>query len=428
MVVCSQSAAGLAVSPRLRPIAIVAVRQVLLEQQLQQQLQQLEEEVAPLQPVEQHSPLTRLSDHFGSLPDPREPGLVEHKLLDIITIAICAVICGADSWVEMEEFGKAREEWLKGFLELPHGIPSHDTFGRVFARISAVAFQRCFASWIQAVFTVTQGQVIAIDGKTLRRSYDRGSGKAAIHMVSAWANANRLVLGQVKTDEKSNEITAIPELLKLLDVKGCIVTIDAMGCQRAIAAQIIQQGGDYVLALKGNQGGLYDDVYQFFEYARARQFKGIPHRYHETVDGDHGRVEVRRYWTVDQFEWLADRAKWKGLSLIGMVEAERHVGADVSVERRYYIASLANDAVRFGHAVRGHWSIENPLHWSLDVTFNEDGCRVRQGEAAENFAVLRHIALSLLRQEKTAKVGLKAKRLKAALDIDYLLKVLNTQM
>jgi predicted transposase YbfD/YdcC len=400
------------------------VGQVLFEQQFHAR----EEKVVSLRPVEPHSPLTRLSDHFGSLPDPRGPGLVEHKLLDIIIIAICAVICGADSWVEIEEFGTARYGWLKGFLELPHGIPSHDTFGRVFARVSAVAFQRCFASWIQAVFTMTQGQVIAIDGKTLRRSYERGSGKAAIHMVSAWANANRLVLGQVKTDEKSNEITAIPELLKLLEVKGCIVTIDAMGCQRAIAAQIIAQEGDYALALKGNHGGLYEDVRHFFDYAQARQFNGIPHRYYETVDGDHGRVEVRRYWTVDQFEWLADRAQWKDLNLIGMVESERHIGETVTVERRYYLSSLANDAVRFGHAVRGHWGIENPLHWSLDVTFNEDACRVRRGEAAENFSVLRHIALSLLQQEKTAKVGLKTKRFKAALEIDYLHKVLNTQM
>src|SRR5512147_468842 len=422
MVVRSQSTAEPAVLPLLTPVA-GAVRQALFEQPIPAL-----EKVAPPQPVEQRLPWARLSDHFDSLPDPREAGLIEHKLLDIITIAICAVICGADSWVEIEEFGKARYEWLMGFLELPNGIPSHDTFGRVLARLSAVAFQRCFASWIQTVFTVTQGQVIAVDGKTLRRSYDRGSDKAAIHMVSAWASANRLVLGQVKTDDKSNEITAIPDLLKLLDVKGCIVTIDAMGCQRAIAAQIIAQEGDYVLALKGNQGGLYEEVRTFFDAAQARQFNGIPHRYHQTVDGDHGRVEVRRYWTVDEFEWLADRSKWKGLSLIGMVEAERHLGTEVSVERRYYIASLANDAVRFGHAVRSHWSIENPLHWSLDVTFNEDACRVRQGEAAENLAVLRHIALSLLRQEKTAKVGLKAKRFKAALEIDYLHKVLNTQM
>jgi len=305
--VCPQSTAEPAVLPALTPVA-VAVEQVLFEQQLHAL-----GEVASLQSVESCSPLARLSDHFGNLPDPREPALVEHKLLDIIIIAICAVICGADSWVEMEEFGQARYEWLQGFLELPHGIPSHDTFGRVFARLSAVAFQRCFASWIQAVFTVTQGQVIAIDGKTLRRSYDRGSGKAAIHMVSAWANANRLVLGQVKTDDKSNEITAIPKLLQLLEVKGCIVTIDAMGCQRAIAAQIIQRGGDYVLALKGNQPGLYEAVRQFFDDAQARHFNGIPHRYHETVDGDHGRVEVRRYWTGRSARLVSPPCQMEGL-------------------------------------------------------------------------------------------------------------------
>ena len=377
--------------------------------------------------VEAPSPVVSLHEHFEALSDPREAGLVEHKLLDIITMAVCAVIGGADSWVEIEEFGQERHEWLKGFLELPNGIPSHDTFGRVFSRLSAEEFQHCFAKWIRAVFTVTGGQVMAVDGKTLRRSYDRRCGKAAIHLVSAWANANRLVLGQVKTAAKSNEITAIPELLKLLEVKGGIVTIDAMGCQRAIAAQIIAQGGDYVLALKGNHGNLCDDVCQFFDYAQARQFKGIANRYHETLEADHGRIEIRRYWTVDELEWLADKSKWKGLNLIGMVEAERHVGEQVSVERRYYIASLANDAVRFGHAVRGHWSIENQLHWSLDVTFHEDACRVRHGEAAENFAVLRPIAVSLLRQEKTATVGLKAKRLKAALNTNYLAKVLNVR-
>ena len=377
--------------------------------------------------VERPVLVASLSEHFSSLPDPREAGLVEHKLLDIITLAVCGVICGADSWVEVEEFGKARQEWLKGFLELPNGIPSHDTFGRVFSRLSAHHFQRCFARWIQAVFSTTAGQVIAVDGKTLRRSYDRRSDKAAIPMVSAWANANRLVLGQVKTEAKSNEITAIPELLKRLEVKGCIVSIAAMGCQRAMASQIIEQGGDYVLALKGNQGGLHEDVRQCFAFAYARQFDGIAHRYHETVDADHGRLEVRRYWTVDDLGWLTDQAKWKGLNLIGMVEAERHVGEQVSLERRYYIASIGNDAVHFAHAVRGHWSIENQLHWSLDVTFNEDACRVRQGEAAENFAILRHIALSLLRQENTAKVGIKAKRLKAALDPGYLSKILNVK-
>jgi predicted transposase YbfD/YdcC len=369
-------------------------------------------------------PVMSISEHFGRLTDPRMEERVEHRLLDIIVIAICGVICGADSWVEIEEFGKAKQDWLKGFLDLPNGIPSHDTFGRVFGCLSAFQFQACFMSWIEAVFRATQGQVVAIDGKRVRRSYDRGSNKAAIHMVSAWACANRVVLGQVKTEEKSNEITAIPELLKLLELKGCIVTIDAMGCQKEIAERIIDQGGNYVLALKGNQGQLHEDVVQFFEYAQAKDFKGVPHSSHETLDADHGRIEIRRYWTVDRLDWLEDKAQWKGLNLIGMVESERDTGEKVTVERRYYISSLDNQAACFAQAVRGHWGIENSLHWSLDVTFKEDACRIRQGQAAENFAVLRHMALSLLQQEKATKVGLKAKRFKAALDTQYLTKVL----
>lgn len=379
------------------------------------------------QPPEEPAFIARISEHFDRLDDPREEELVEHKLLDMIVIAVCAVLCGADTWVEVETFGKARQAWLAGFLELPHGIASHDTFGRLFARLSSHQFQKCFASWIQAVFTVTSGQVIAIDGKTLRRSYDRGCNQAAIHMVSAWAQANRLVLGQVKTEAKSNEITAIPELLKLLEVKGSIVTIDAMGCQKAIAADIIDRGGDYVLALKGNQGRLSEQVKPFFTQAQANQFAGIAHEYHETVDGGHGRVEVRRYWTVTVPPEVTEAEKWKGLQTIGMVESERHIEAKVTREIRYYISSLDSDAERFGRAVRGHWGIENTLHWSLDVTFNEDGCRIRQGQAAENFSVLRHLALNLLQQDKTTRLGLKAKRFKAALDPQYLAKLLISQ-
>jgi predicted transposase YbfD/YdcC len=233
-----------------------------------------------------------------------------------------------------------------------------------------------------------------------------------------------VVLGQVKTEEKSNEITAIPELLKLLELKSCMVTIDAMGCQKGIAAQSIDQGGDYVLALKGNQGQLHEEVVQFFEYAQAKDFKGISCNYHETLEADHGRIEVRRYWTVDSLEWIEEKTHWKGFNLIGMVESERDTGKKATVERRYYISSLDKQAARLAQAVRGHWGIENSLHCSLDVTFKEEACRIRQGQAAENFAVLRHMALSLLQQEKTTKVGLKAKRFKAALDPQYLTKVL----
>jgi predicted transposase YbfD/YdcC len=368
---------------------------------------------------------TSISEHFSSLRDPRKGGMVEHKLVDLVTIAVCAVTCGANNWVEVVLFGERRREWLEQFLELPHGIASHDTFGRVFARLSAEAFQQQFAQWMQAVFEHSQGEIIAIDGKCLRRSYDTRSNKAAIHRVSAWAQANRVVLGQVTTDAKSNEITAIPKLLKLLNIKDCIVTIDAMGCQRAIAAQIRAGEGDYVFALKGNQSQLHSDVVAYFEYAQRHQYDGMVWDYHETLDKGHGRVEVRRYWTIATLDWLDGKEKWAGLNLIGKVESERHIGGEVSGETRYYIASIDNSAERFAHAVRGHWSIENTLHWSLDVTFREDDSRIRQGEAAENFALVRHVALSLLQQEKSLKVGIEAKRFNAALDPDYLIKVLS---
>jgi predicted transposase YbfD/YdcC len=370
---------------------------------------------------------TSISEHFGALSDPRKGGMVEHRLIDIITITVCAVIGGANNWVEVELFGRRRQDWLRQFLELPHGVPSHDTFGRVFARLSAEAFQQQFAEWMQAVFERSHGEVIAIDGKRLRRSYDKASNKAAIHMVSAWAQANRVVLGQVKTDRKSNEITAIPSLLKLLDIQGCIVTIDAMGCQRAIAAQIKARQGEYVFALKGNQSQLHEDVVAYFDYAQRRQFVGLESDYHETIEKGHGRVEVRRYWTIASLDGLEGKDKWVGLNLIGKVESERHVDGQISRETRYYIASLENNAQRFAHAVRGHWSIENTLHWSLDVTFREDDSRLRQGEAAENFALVRHMALSLLQQEQSLKVGIAAKRFNAALDPDYLIKVLTIQ-
>ena len=363
-------------------------------------------------------------EHFKDIEDPRIERGKLHNLIDIIAIAICAVICGADTWEDIELFGEAKHEWLKQFLELPNGIPSHDTFGRVFSIISPVEFQRSFLNWIKAISESIEREVVAIDGKTSRRSYDKSKGKGAIHMVSAWATANRVVLGQVKTEDKSNEITAIPELLNVLALKGCIVTIDAMGCQKNISAKIIEKGADYVLALKGNQGTLHEDIKLFFQDAKETSFKDIHHDFYETIDGDHGRIETRRYSIVSDIEWLEGKADWKEIKSIGMVESEREIGDKVTKETRYYISSLPSNAKLFGDAVRKHWGIENSLHWVLDVVFREDECRIRKGHAAENFAVLRHIALNLIREEKSIKRGAKGKRLKAGWDNDYLSKIL----
>jgi predicted transposase YbfD/YdcC len=364
-------------------------------------------------------------DHFSTLTDPRDSNK-RHKLFDIIVIAICAVICGADTWEQMEEYGQAKYEWLQTFLELPHGIPSHDTISRVFSQLIPEEFERCFLNWISAVREKIQGQFVSIDGKTLRRSHDHGSEKSCIHMVSAWASANRLVLGQLKTEDKSNEITAIPELIDLLELDGCIVTIDAMGCQKRIAEQITDKGADYVLALKGNQGNLHKDVELFFEDAKKNGFGDTAVSAHETTDGDHGRIEIRRYTTVSDIDWLPDKPLWKDLTSIGMVESERHIGDEVSTETRYYISSLQSDAKLFGQAVRSHWGVENSLHWVLDMVFREDESRIRKGHAPENFAILRHIALNLLRKESTYKKSTKTKRLRAAWDEQYLARVLSS--
>jgi len=369
-------------------------------------------------------PKMKLAEHFEDIDDPRIERTKRHKLGDILTIAILAVICGADSWVGMESFGQAKEKWLKRILELPNGIPSHDTFARLFARLNPEQLQACFLSWVRTVVRFSEAEVVAIDGKTLRRSYDEKDSKAAIHMVSAWAAENRLVLGQQKVDAKSNEITAIPQLLKLLEIEGCIVTIDAMGCQKRIAQQIVERDADYVLALKANQANLFKDVQQIFAHAESTQFAGVQSDFHETIDKAHGRVEIRRCWTMQQVEVLVDAEKWVKLTSMGMIQSERHINGKVERETRYYISSLSSDAARLSQAVRSHWQVENNLHWVLDIAFAEDACRIRKDYAPENLAVVRHIALNLLSQETTLKVGMKNKRLRAGWDEDYLLKVL----
>ncbi len=371
-------------------------------------------------------PGSTLFEHFVTLPDPRVERTKEHLLLDLLTIAVCAVICGADSVVEMEEFGNAKQEWLASFLALPSGIPSHDTFTRVFAALDPEAFSRCFLAWVQATVIHTEGAVIAVDGTFARRSHHRGAGRAAIDMVSAWASANRVVLGQRATDAKSNEITAIPALLELLLLKGCIVTIDAMGCQTAIAQTIIDREADYVLALKENQETLYHEVQHLFADAEETGGADDERDHAKTVDGGHGRVEIRRYWTISDQETIAHLdpdGEWAGVRGIGMVEAERREQGKVSRETRYFLTSLT-DAATFGRAVRGHWGIENGRHWVLDRAFREDESRVRVGHGAANLVVLRHMVVNLLRRERTAKVGIKAKRLKAGWDEQYLLNIL----
>jgi len=364
--------------------------------------------------------------YFKTLPDPRSRLGRRHRLDELVIIAILAVICATDNWQEVAQFARAKRKWLKTFLELRHGIPSHDTFGRVFAALSPEAFERCFLTGIQTLAEVRPGELIALDGKTLRRSFDRASGKAAIHMISAWSAANGVVFGQVATDAKSNAITAIPKLLELLDIRGAVVSLDAIGCQKTLARQIIDGGGDYVLSLKGNQSTMRDEVGWWLDEAIAGRLREANLDYHRQVNKNHGRVETRQVWCTEQVGWFADRGQWAGLQSLVAVESERRLAdGRIEQERRYFISSLKGlHAETFGRLIRSHWQVENQLHGSLDVSFNEDASRIRNGYAAENFSRLRRMALNLLKRETTEKVGIRAKRLRAGWDEDYLLKVL----
>jgi predicted transposase YbfD/YdcC len=363
---------------------------------------------------------------FGQVEDPRIERTKMHALVDILVITLCAVICGADGWTEVELFGNARIAWLRTFLALPNGIPSHDTFGRVFSRIQPEQLERCFREFMNELAKGTQGGLIAVDGKTLRGSFDKAGNKAAIHMVSAWCETNHLVLGQLTTAEKSNEITAIPSLLALFELKDSVVTIDAMGCQKKIAEQIVQQNGHYVLQVKDNQPSLHTVVADAMNELIDRGVPSVPVSFHEDVDAGHGRIETRRIWMTEWTSWYGDRDAWAGLRTFVCVERTRSVGDQSSCQRSYYISDLGGIEPQqmLGH-IRGHWGIENKLHWCLDVAFGEDGLRQRIGHSAENASRMRRWALNLLRREKTCKAGVNGKRLKAALNESYLLKIIS---
>jgi predicted transposase YbfD/YdcC len=337
----------------------------------------------------------------------------------MLLIALCAIISGADSWTHVAEYGRSKQQWLSQFLSLPNGIPSHDTFGRVFAMLDPKGFENFFSRWVQDLAESIKAKTVSIDGKTLRGSKDSANGKAAIHMVSAWAADVGLVLGQLKTDAKSNEIIAIPELIKTLALEGAVVTIDAMGCQKKIARTIIDQKADYVIQVKDNQKRLHEDIGLFFQDPGNAALDCF-----ETIDGDHGRIETRRYVTTGDISWLQGKQLWSGIETIAMVTRERDINGTVSREKSYYISSLKNDAVTVAKSIRAHWGIENSLHWCLDIGFREDHCRVRKDHAPENMGILRHMALNLLKREKSLKGGIQTKRLKAAWDHSYLQRIL----
>ncbi len=368
------------------------------------------------------TPLVSLIAILEEVPDPRVRAIVDHDLPDILTIALCTILSGGESFYDMEEFGQVRLEWLKGFLRLRNGAPGHDTYNRVFQVLDPEHFSDCLARWTQSVRTVLGGEVVALDGKAVRRALKQGEDARII--VSAWATESGLLLGQRKVRNKSNEITAVPELLRALELAGCIVTADALHCQKNIAQEIIEADADYVLALKGNQGTVFGEVRSFLDEAIQQEEKHLV--FTQTTDKEHGRLEVRRYWQTEKLDWFADRQEWEGLTSVGVVEARRTVNGRESVERRYYLSSLEADATRFARAMRGHWGVENGLHWVLDVVFGEDQSRARSGHAAENLAAARRMAVNLLRRDKTCKRSIKGKLLHAAIDPDYLKHILTS--
>jgi predicted transposase YbfD/YdcC len=364
---------------------------------------------------------------FNDIPDPRGCNVI-HKFTDILVLAFCAVICGADSWVHVELFAKSKLAWFKTFLELPGGVPSHDTFGRVFSALNPDAFERCFGAWMASLVSLGGGKLIAIDGKSIRRSFEHGWDKSGMaHLVSAFVAANQMVFAQVAVKDKENEITAIPKLLELLDLKDAVVSIDAIGCQRDIARQVTDAGGDYVLAVKENQKTLHRKIKALLEEAALESFRGLRHGFYQSVDGDHGRIETRRVWVTDEIQWLKLDEPWPTLGSLVLVESVRQVDVQSSLERRYFISSLkGTDAARMAGLVRGHWSVENSLHWQLDVSFREDQRRIRKDHGPENFSRLCRLALNRLKADKTTKAGIVGKRLKAGWDDYYLFKLLTT--
>ena len=367
--------------------------------------------------------LMSFADHFSELPDPRLERQKRHSLMAVLFIAVCAVICGATSFVDMQDFGRSKKDWLKERLDLTYGIPSHDTFGRVFSLIDPEAFRACFADWTRAISKAVGGDIIAFDGKTLRQSFDTATGLSAIHVMNAWSSANDFCMGQMKVDGKSNEITAMPVLLKMMDIEGSVVTADALNCQKEIAEQIVNQGGDYVLALKGNHQLLHEDTKLFFEDAIRDGFD-VPYGFHERDDYGHGRIENRKYWSVavDQLDFLRNKDEWKGLKTIVCVQSRRSLKSTESIESRYFISSL--DKINpIAKSIRHHWNVENKLHWVMDVDFDEDACRVRTDHAPENFAMLRQIAHNLIKQESSKNVSVRRKINKAGWDNDFLARV-----